>query len=43
MITPENLLQTLTEIKEGKLDHIVRVEAEIKDYGKIALMRMLAL
>jgi len=43
MITPENLFETLQEIKDGKTRHRVKVESEIKDYAKIALMRMLGL
>lgn len=43
MITPEKLLQTLKEIKNEESDHIVRVDEEIKNYAKIALIRMLSL
>lgn len=43
MITPEKLLRVLTEIREGDESHRLRVENEIKNYAKIALMRMLAL
>jgi quinolinate synthase len=43
MITPEKLLATLREIKNGNLDHRVVVETEIKHYAKTALMRMLDL
>ena len=43
MITPEKLLQTLREIKEGRTDHLVKVEPSINHYAKIALMRKLSL
>jgi len=43
MITPEKLLNTLKEIKEGITEHEVRVAPEIKHYAKTALIRMLAL
>ncbi len=43
MITPNNLLGTLKEIKDGDMKHRVKVDTEIKDYAKIALMRMLGL
>ncbi len=43
MITPEKLLGTLREIKNADLGHRVVVETEIKNYAKIALMRMLEL
>ena len=43
MITPEKLLETLKEIKAGRIEHRVKVEDKIKDYAKIALMRMLEL
>ena len=43
LITPEKLLETLKEIKAGDMTHRVRVESNIKDYAKTALMRMLGL
>ncbi len=43
MITPEKLLTTLKEIKQGSTEHEVSVAPEIKHYAKTALMRMLAL
>jgi quinolinate synthase len=43
MITPEKLLETLQEIKRGETAHRVQVDKKIKDYAKIALMRMLGL
>lgn len=43
MITPEKLLSTLKEIRSGSTGHVISVEKNIKDYAKIALMRMLAL
>jgi quinolinate synthase len=43
MITPEKLLETLQEIIRGETAHRVQVDKKIKDYAKIALMRMLGL
>ena len=43
LITPENLLETLKEIKDASSKHRVEVDNKIKTYAKVALMRMLDL